>query len=114
MEVHHIVFLKINFKMLGKLRSIICLDVSQRDGSYGFEFSREIGGGKRRMVFVGVSESEFCFFVYGGHNVALNAVGESDDGVRFGQSADITFGTQFFLDLLGFFLTLSFSISHQF
>ena len=56
------------------------------------------------MVFVGVSESEFCFFVYGGHNVALNAVGESDDGVRFGQSADITFGTQFFLDLLGFFL----------
>ena len=34
------------------------------------------------LVFVGVSESEFCFFVYGGHNVALNVVGESGDAVN--------------------------------
>ena len=69
-------------EMVGKFRTVVGLDVSQRDRSYSFEFSREIGGGKRRMVFVGVSESEFCFFVYGGHNVALNVVGESGDAVN--------------------------------
>ena len=54
------------------------------------------------MRFVCISKSKLLVFAHSSHDVALDAIGEADNGVGFDQATRIAFGAQFLAFNRGF------------
>ena len=104
MEMDDALLVQERMEVVRKLAPVVGLHMGQRNGGNIFECCHEIGGSFRGMRGVRIGESELAFAVDAGQDISLDAVGESDDGVRFRQLPSMPLAAQFLHCFAGFSL----------